>query len=234
MTTLPLGLDSLGLKRTFHNVGSQGLVHWDRFACDNHNSVVLGRSGSGKSHLVKLETLRSLYRDIQASVIDPEYEYARLAAQVGGAYVHLGADGVRLNPFDLPIHTTAAGRRTAPQDAPNRRALFLQTVPAVCLGAELSAGERAVLDTAIAATYAAAGITTNPRTWTRRAPLMRDLRDTLAAAADGASLARTGKDVQGALSAELPADRIKLAGLAGAQVVTARAGDEDRHHSPDS
>ncbi|MFI5590089.1 VirB4 family type IV secretion system protein [Amycolatopsis sp. NPDC051758] len=218
VTTLPLGLDSLGLKRTFdtaaasaafpftspdlpavdptstapsgvlygYNVGSQGLVHWDRFACDNHNSVVLGRSGSGKSYLVKLETLRSLYRDIQAFIVDPEDEYARLAAQVGGAYVHLGAGGVRLNPFDLPIHTTAAGRRTAPQDALNRRALFLQTVLAVCLGAELTASERAVLDTAIVATYAAAGITTDPRTWTRPAPLMRDLRDTLAATADGA------------------------------------------------
>ncbi|MFJ7218942.1 VirB4 family type IV secretion system protein [Amycolatopsis sp. NPDC098790] len=216
VTTLPLGLDSLGLKRTFdtaaasaafpftspdlptvdptstspsgvlygYNVGSQGLVHWDRFACDNHNSVVLGRSGSGKSYLVKLETLRSLYRDIQAFVIDPEDEYARLAAQVGGAYVHLGGGGVRLNPFDLPIHTTATGRRTAPQDALNRRALFLHTVLAVCLGAELTAGERAVLDTALITTYANAGITTDPRTWTRPAPLMQDLRDVLAAAGD--------------------------------------------------
>jgi type IV secretory pathway VirB4 component len=219
ITTLPLGLDSLGLKRTFDtaaasaafpftspdlpavdptstspsgvlygfNVGSQGLVHWDRFACDNHNSVVLGRSGSGKSYLVKLETLRSLYRDIQAFVIDPEDEYARLAEQVGGAYVHLGGGGVRLNPFDLPIHTTASGRRTAPHDALNRRALFLHTVLAVCLGSELSAGERAVLDTALIATYATAGITTDPRTWTRPAPLMRDLRDTLAATGDPAA-----------------------------------------------
>jgi type IV secretory pathway VirB4 component len=216
VTTLPLGLDSLGLKRTFDtaaasaafpftspdlpavdptstspsgvlygfNVGSQGLVHWDRFACDNHNSVVLGRSGSGKSYLVKLETLRSLYRDIQAFVIDPEDEYARLADQVGGAYVHLGGGGVRLNPFDLPIHTTASGRRTAPQDALNRRALFLHTVLAVCLGAELTAGERAVLDTALITTYANAGITDDSRTWTRPAPLMRDLRDTLVAAGD--------------------------------------------------
>lgn len=41
-----------------HNLGSQGLVHWDRFACENYNSVILGRSGAGKSYLVKLETLR--------------------------------------------------------------------------------------------------------------------------------------------------------------------------------
>jgi type IV secretory pathway VirB4 component len=235
VTTLPLGLDSLGLKRTFdtaaasaafpftspdlpavdptstspsgvlygYNVGSQGLVHWDRFACDNHNSVVLGRSGSGKSYLVKLETLRSLYRDIQAFVIDPEDEYTRLADQVGGAYVHLGGGGVRLNPFDLPIHTTASGRRTAPQDALNRRTLFLHTVLAVCLGTDLTAGERAVLDTALIATYANAGITTDPRTWTRPAPLMRDLRDVLATTGDvtaGELAARLHPFVDGAFA----------------------------------
>ncbi|MFI9452487.1 VirB4 family type IV secretion system protein [Amycolatopsis sp. NPDC052450] len=229
VSTLPLGLDPLGLKRTFdtaavsaaypftspdlpptdpttsapsgvlygYNVGSSGLVHWDRFACDNYNSVVLGRSGAGKSYFVKLETLRSLYRrlgdtengwathGVQAFVIDPEDEYARLASQVGGTYVHLGAGGVRLNPFDLPVHLGANGRRTAPQDALKRRSLFLHTVLAVLFGAEVTAAERAVLDTAITATYHRAGITGDARTWTRPAPLLRDLRDVLATTGDG-------------------------------------------------
>lgn len=232
VTTLPLGLDSLGLTRPFdtsavaaaypftspdlpptdptssapsgvlygYNVGTAGLVHWDRFACDNYNSVVLGRSGSGKSYLVKLETLRSLYRrmrppsddidggwaadGVQAFVIDPEDEYARLASVVGGTYVHLGAGGVRLNPFDLPIQTSASGRRSAPQDAVNRRALFLHTVLAVLFGTEITAAERAALDTAILDTYAHAGITGDPRTWTRPAPLLRDLRTILATGGD--------------------------------------------------
>jgi hypothetical protein len=166
------------------NVGSQGLVHWDRFApgMHNHNAVVLGRSGAGKSYLVKLELLRSLYRGIEAYVIDPEDEYARLAHAVGGAYVHMGAPGVRLNPFDLPIHTGGDGRRTAPADALVRRSLFLHTVIAVLVGQELGAGERAALDRAIAATYQAAGITADARTWTRPAPILADLRDTLAQA----------------------------------------------------
>ncbi|OXM60934.1 VirB4 family type IV secretion system protein [Amycolatopsis vastitatis] len=216
VSTLPLGLDSLGLTRTFdtpavaasypftspdlppadpttavpsgvlygYNVGSQGLVHWDRFACDNYNSVVLGRSGSGKSYLVKLETLRSLYAGVQAFVIDPENEYARLATQVGGTYLHLGANGVRLNPFDLPIHTDTRGRRTAPKDALRRRSLFLHTVLAVLFGTAVTPAERTVLDTAITATYTRAGITADPRTWTRPAPLLRDLRDTLTASGD--------------------------------------------------
>jgi type IV secretory pathway VirB4 component len=170
-----------------YNVGSQGLVHWDRFALDNHNSVILGRSGAGKSYLVKLELLRSLYRGIEIHVIDPEDEYARLAAAVGGTYVHLGGEGVRLNPFDLPIHTDHQGRRTAPRDALIRRSLFLHTVIAVLLGSELAPGERAALDRGIAATYQQVGITADARTWTRPAPILRDLRDILAASTDPAS-----------------------------------------------
>jgi type IV secretory pathway VirB4 component len=217
VTTLPMGLDLVGMRRTFDtsalsaafpftspdlpppdptsvgvpsgvlygfNIGSQGLVHHDRFALDNHNSVILGRSGSGKSYLVKLELLRSLYRGIEVHVIDPEDEYARLAAAVGGTYVHLGSDGVRLNPLDLPIHTRPDGRRTAPRDALVRRSLFLHTVMAVLLGAELTAPERVALDRAITATYNQSGITADPRTWTRPAPLLADLAAALAAAAD--------------------------------------------------
>ncbi|KOX19254.1 conjugal transfer protein TraC [Saccharothrix sp. NRRL B-16348] len=164
-----------------YNIGSQGLVHWDRFgeAMHNHNSVILGRSGAGKSYLVKLELLRNLYRGIEIAVVDPEDEYARLAAAVGGTYVHLGAHGVRLNPFDLPIHTRADGRRTAPKDALLRRSLFLHTVIAVLAGGEPAAAGRAALDRAIAATYQSVGITADARTWTRPSPTLRVLRDQL-------------------------------------------------------
>jgi type IV secretory pathway VirB4 component len=208
VTTLPLGLDQLGMRRTFDtaaiasgfpfaspdlpppdptsagvttgvlygfNIGSQSLVHHDRFALDNHNSVVLARSGAGKSFLLKIELLRSLYRGVEVHVIDPEDEYARLATAVGGTYLRLGAPGVRINPFDLPVHTRADGRRTAPADGLARRSLFLQTVLAVLLGAELTAPERAVLDKAITATYHRAGITEDPRTWSRPAPVLADL-----------------------------------------------------------
>jgi len=220
VTTLPLGLDLLGMRRTFDtlalasafpftspdlpppdptsvgvprgvlygfNLGSQSLVHWDRFALDNHNAVVLGRSGAGKSYFVKAEVLRSLYRHIEGAVIDPEDEYRPLCHAVGGTYLHLGADGVRLNPFDLPIHVRPDGTRTAPKDAVIRRSLFLHTVLAVLLGGPVIAIERAVLDRAIAASYQQVGITPDPRTWTRPAPLLRNLAAHLATATDPAA-----------------------------------------------
>jgi hypothetical protein len=167
-----------------HNLGSQSLVYWDRFApgMHNHNMVVLGRSGAGKSFFVKMELLRSLYRGIEVLVIDPEDEYRRLCDAVGGTYLHLGAPGVRINPFDLPIHVGLDGRRTAPPDALVRRSLFLHTLIGVLLGADVAPGQRAALDRGIAATYQSVGITADVRTWTRPAPTLRVLRDTLAAA----------------------------------------------------
>ncbi|HEV2089002.1 MAG TPA: DUF87 domain-containing protein, partial [Cryptosporangiaceae bacterium] len=84
------------------NTASQGVVWWDRWSCDNHNSVILARSGAGKSYLVKLEVLRSLYSGVQVAVIEPEDEYRRLADAVGGTTLCLGADGIRINPLDLP------------------------------------------------------------------------------------------------------------------------------------
>jgi hypothetical protein len=179
-----------------HNLASAGsLVFWDRFGLDNYNSVVLGRSGSGKSYLIKLELLRHLYRGIQAHVIDPEAEFSRLATAVGGTIIRPGAAAVRLNPFDLPIHShPATGARTAAPDTLRRRQLFLHTFLAVALGQPLTPDERAVLDTAITTTYRQAGITNDPATWTRPAPLLRDLYTTLNAVGDNALNADTPHD----------------------------------------
>lgn len=198
ITTLPLGLDQLQVTRTMdtaalaasfpfasadlaarsdgsggvlygRNAKTAGLVIWDRFGCDNHNAVILARSGAGKSYLAKLEALRSLYQGIDVAIIDPEDEYARLAAAVGGTYLHLGAPGMRLNPLDLPPGAAAGS------DAVTRRALFCHTLLAVLLGATLTAAEHAALDRGIIGAYHQAGITADPRTWARPAPLLADL-----------------------------------------------------------
>jgi type IV secretory pathway VirB4 component len=199
MTTLPFGVDQIGLCRTVdtdalaaafpfaaaelsepagvlygRNTRSHGLVFWDRFAQPNYNAAVLARSGAGKSYLVKLEILRSLYRGIHAAIIDPEDEYARLAHAVGGAHLRLGQPGVRINPFDL----------TDEPDAIERRALFAHTLITLLAGA-LDADQRAALDRAVLAAYQTAGITADPTTHARPAPLLADV--TRALAADGAA-----------------------------------------------
>ncbi len=165
------------------NLGSAGVVVWDRWACDNHNSIVLARSGAGKSFFVKLEVLRNLYQLVGVDVVDPEAEYERLAHRVGGTVVQLGAPGVHLNPLDIP----PGDRRT---DALIRRQMFLHTVVAVLLGggqAALSPQEILALDTAITDTYHAAGISADPTTWDKPAPLLRDLAASLRTTDDPAA-----------------------------------------------
>ncbi|MET7831291.1 ATP-binding protein [Micromonospora sediminicola] len=206
-TTLPLATDSLQMRRTMDtqalaaafplasadlpaplpgdpattggvlygvNPDSQGIVWWDRWAQENHNSVILARSGAGKSYFVKLDVLRNLYQGVQVSVVDPEDEYLRLADAVGGTIVRLGAPGVKINPLDLPIGDTRP-------DVLTRRGLFLHTLIAVLLGHVPPPAERAALDRAILAVYRQAGITADPATHHRPAPLLKDLAATLRA-----------------------------------------------------
>jgi type IV secretory pathway VirB4 component len=208
ITTLPLGIDGLRLRRTMdtaalaaafpfaspelaeaggvfygRNAASQGLVFWDRWVQDNHNAVILARSGSGKSYLAKLEALRSLYTGVEVAVIDPEDEYRRLAEAVGGVCVRLGAPGVRLNPFDLG----------AEPDALMRRGLFCHTLISVLLGGPLDPATTAALDRAVITAYQQVGITADPRTWARPAPLLTNLVDALSAGGDPAAQALAGR-----------------------------------------
>ncbi|ROP28095.1 VirB4 family type IV secretion system protein [Couchioplanes caeruleus] len=207
ITGLPLAYDALGMKRVFDtdalaaafpftspdlpttagdtgmgvlyglNLHSPGVVVWDRWAQSNYNSVVLARSGEGKSYFAKLDLLRNLYLGVEAFVIDPEDEYVRLAEAVGGTIIRPGVPGVRINPLDL-----SAGDG---DDALIRRALFLQTFVSVMTGGTAIAPEEtAALDVAVLAAYRGKGITTDPRTWRRPAPLLADVAEALKDAGD--------------------------------------------------
>jgi type IV secretory pathway VirB4 component len=212
-TTLPLATDSLQMRRTMDtqalaaafplasadlpaplpgdpptsggvlygvNPDSQGIVWWDRWSCENYNSVVLARSGAGKSYFVKLDVLRNLYQGVVCAIVDPEDEYLRLADAVGGTIVRLGVTGVKINPLDLPVGDTRP-------DVLTRRGLFLHTLMSVLLGQVPPPAERAALDRAILAVYRRAGITADPATHHRPAPLLRDLAGVMQADADPAA-----------------------------------------------
>jgi type IV secretory pathway VirB4 component len=207
LSTLPLGLDRMRLRRAFDTealaasfpfaaadpqADRDGILYGlapsgapvllDRFARENYNSVLLARSGAGKSYLAKLEALRLLFEGVQVFVIDPEDEYRRLCHAVGGVYLPLaGENAVALNPLDLPA---GGGRNTLAE-----RTLFLAELLELLLG-RLASEELPALERAVRDCYTGAGIGDEPATHSRPAPLLNDLLRALAADGEvGASVA---------------------------------------------
>ena len=209
ISTLPLGIDRLGPRCTLETealaaclpiasadlpTGSGGVlvgvntasglpVFWDRWVQQNHNSLALGSSGSGKSFFAKCDLLRELYQGTHATVIDPDGEYVKLAEAVGGVVLELGKPGVRINPLDLPDPAAAQ------PDTLARKALDVHALVEVLAGTAAARAGRAPLDQAVAAAYEQAGITPDPHTWNRQAPDLANVRDVLTAGADAAGVA---------------------------------------------
>jgi type IV secretory pathway VirB4 component len=154
-------------------------VRVDLFGLDNANLVLFACPGAGKSYFTKVMALRNLLAGVEVMVVDPEDEYRRLCAAVEGQRVRLaGSSAQRLNPFDLP----PAGREEDERDPLGEQVAALVGLAEVLLaepGRPLSVPERAVLDEALYRTYAGAGITADPATHARPAPLLGDLVRTL-------------------------------------------------------
>ncbi len=193
-TTLPLCVDKLMITRnmdttslasTFPFTSSEltanegimyginehngSLVIFDRFTLENANSVIFGKSGSGKSYLVKLEALRSLMFGTEILIIDPEAEYKNLCQAVGGEYIEFGFNcPAKINPFDLS-QVYEEG-----QNELGLKILSLHSLFKVIMG-QLSSSEEAVLDRALVLTYKMKGITPEPATQKNEPPLMEDL-----------------------------------------------------------
>lgn len=156
------------------NRHSNGLVIFDRFTLENANSVVLAKSGSGKSYAVKLELLRYMMLGSEVIVIDPEHEYEDLCNSLGGAYLDININSTsRINPFDLPKVTP--GKVEASADHLRSNIIILHGLIRVMMGGKMSAEEDNLLDQALAQTYASKGITEDPATHNLQPPTISDL-----------------------------------------------------------
>ena len=199
-TTLPMGkdrvlvtrnMDTTSLATTFPfttseltanegilyglNEHNDSLIIFDRFTLENANSVVFGKSGGGKSYMVKLEIMRSLMFDAEVIVIDPENEYETLAHTLGGEYIRFRfGSQTKLNPFDLAL----LGSEVEGQTELSQKILSLHGFFRVVMG-KLTPTEDALLDRALMLTYKQKGITPDPSTHSKEPPLMEDLYKTL-------------------------------------------------------
>ncbi|MBI5620176.1 ATP-binding protein [Candidatus Gottesmanbacteria bacterium] len=198
-TTLPMGqdrivvtrnMDTTSLATTFPFTTSElsanegvlygmnehngSLIIFDRFSLENANMVVFGKSGSGKSFMVKLEAMRSLMFDTEVIIIDPENEYESMTHALGGEYIrfHFGTT-TKINPFDLSVLREGSGESEL-----NQKILSLHGFFRVVMG-KLTPTEDAILDRALILAYKQRGITPDPVTQSQEPPLMEDLYKSL-------------------------------------------------------
>jgi len=179
------------------NQQNGSLIIFDRFSLENANEVVFGKSGSGKSFLIKLEAMRQFMFGTEVVIIDPEGEYEGITKILGGEYVSFTANSpIKINPFDL------SGAYVEGENELGLKILSLHGLLRIVLG-ELDATHDAILDRALVETYRQKGITTDPITQTKQPPLMEDLYKVLLGMEDPISnelALRLEKFIKGSLS----------------------------------
>jgi conjugal transfer ATP-binding protein TraC len=178
------------------NAHNDSLIIFDRFSLENANSVVFAKSGAGKSYMVKLEALRSMFFDTEIIVIDPESEYKNLCAAIGGDRISFSFNSqVKINPFDLSqIYNDE-------ENELGLKILSLHSLFKIIMG-NLDPIEEAILDRALVSTYKQKGITPDPASQKNAPPLLEDLYKVLIGMEEekSASLAaRIEKFVKGSL-----------------------------------
>jgi conjugal transfer ATP-binding protein TraC len=191
-STLPLGIDALGIKRNitsnalsaffpftspFLEIDETGIwlglnknnipVIKDVFKQFNPNGCILASSGSGKSYTAKLIISRYILNGTKVIVIDPQCEYKQLVKHFGGQCVEISRTSETvINPLDLVGH-----------EYPDKRLSLMGLIP-VMLG-ELTESQKSLIDKAISMAYAEKGITIEESTWNNICPMMSDVLDAL-------------------------------------------------------
>ena len=196
-TTIPTGVDKLFITRNMDttslastfpftsyeishpngilygvNTINNSLAIIDRFSFENANEVVFGKSGSGKSFLVKLEILRQMMFDAEILIIDPEDEYKALCHALDGEYINFSKGSeVKINPFALLQEDMTDAQLGI-------KILSLHGLLKTMLG-DMSPTQEAILDRAIVLCYKQKGITPDPATYKNEPPILEDLYKTL-------------------------------------------------------
>ena len=68
----------------------------------NSNIMIIGKSGSGKSHFTKKMLLKLILEDVKTYIIDPEGEYDHMTKKLGGQIIDVGSgNNSRINPFHI-------------------------------------------------------------------------------------------------------------------------------------
>jgi type IV secretory pathway VirB4 component len=155
------------------NQQNGSLIIFDRFSLENANEVVFGKSGAGKSYLIKLEAMRQFMFGTEVIIVDPEGEYGSLTKALNGEEVIFSPSAtIKINPFDL------SGLYEEGENELGLKILSLHGLFKIVMG-NLDPSQDAILDRALVETYRLKGITTDPSSQKKEPPIAKDLYSVL-------------------------------------------------------
>lgn len=174
-------------------------VVYDRWQATNPHMLIVAESGSGKTYTMGGLLAQELALGEDALLIlDPKrQEYRALTTALGGAYISLSSRaGYHINPLELPPLAPERARAVAAleEDLLAQRISIVKALISRELkaqGTHVDATGAAAIQDAIAAAYAARGISSDPHTFTQPMPTFSDVQQHLAEIAPDLARAMT-------------------------------------------
>ncbi|WP_374724102.1 VirB4 family type IV secretion system protein [Calidifontibacillus erzurumensis] len=78
----------------------------------NHNIIILGRSGGGKTFATMTLTHRSAHIGIRTAIVDPKGDYRKFCVELGCPYIDLSPESpYKINFFDVDVEEKIDGQR---------------------------------------------------------------------------------------------------------------------------
>ena len=132
---------------------SQNAIFADKKKLKNHNGLILGQSGSGKSVFAKSEIISTFINNPsdQIIIIDPQSEYSGLAAKVNGTVISFDSTKeFYLNPMDVDFTGVDYGRL---REIISEKADFILSLLSSCMKREIEPEEQGIIDGVIEKVY---------------------------------------------------------------------------------
>lgn len=132
---------------------SQNVIFADKKKLKNHNGMIFGQSGSGKSVFGKCEIISTFLNcpEDQIIIVDPQSEWGDCAAEADGTVIPFDSTKeFYLNPMDVDFSGVDYGRL---REIISDKADFILTLLSSCLKRDMTPEEQGVIDSVIEKVY---------------------------------------------------------------------------------
>ncbi len=132
---------------------SQNVIFADKKKLKNHNGLILGQSGSGKSVFAKTEIISTFINFVedQIIIIDPQSEYGGLAKVTDGTVISFDSTKeFYLNPMDVDFEGIDYGRL---REIISDKVDFILSLLSSCLKRDILPEEQGIVDGVIEKVY---------------------------------------------------------------------------------